>query len=369
MVDISIILPCQNEELALEKCLVDCKKYLNKTKYSYEIIVSDSSTDSSPKIAKKHRAVLVKHDKDGYGTAYMEGVHVSKGRYLIFLDADYTYDFSYIPLFVKELENGADFVIGNRFSGKMEVGAMPFLNKYLGNPVLSFLTRLLFQTKVADVHCGMRGITRTFFDRLDLHTTGMEFATEMVVKSIRQKGVLKEIPISYRKRLGESKLRPLNDAWRHIRFMLLYSPFYVFFLPALLFLGIGLSSFIGIYTGFFGLNIHPLFLSSLCIITGVQLLFLGFFAKTYAVVHLKQQSVFLQKVYTFFRLERLLVLGFFGILLSCAIFLFVFYSWAQSGFGELSMVKEVLLGATLCIVSIQSIFSGFMVSIIGIESR
>jgi glycosyltransferase involved in cell wall biosynthesis len=217
--ELSVILPCRNEESALGLCLEKIKKVFAEHHIDGEIIVSDSSTDNSPAIALAHGGRLIKHDKEGYGRAYLEGFKEARGQYLFMADADGTYDFAEIPAFLKELKTGYDFVIGNRFSGQMTKDSMPWTHRYLGNPFLSFLLRLTSGAKVKDAHCGMRAISCEALDQLNLKTPGMEFASEMVAEAVGKKLTIKELPIAYLPRQGQSKLRPLIDGWRHLKFM------------------------------------------------------------------------------------------------------------------------------------------------------
>jgi len=219
---ITIILPCRNEEQALPLCLAQIKDAIKKNNLSAEIIVSDSSTDKSPEIAQKENVILIKHDKKGYGTAYLQAFPHAKGRYIFMADADCTYDFNEIPKFIAELESGYDFVIGNRFSGDLKNISMSFSHKYIGNPFLSFIMSVLFQTKIKDSQCGMRAIRKDVLKELNLKTPGMEFASEMIAKLYRYKLKIKELPISYYARKGISKMRSCRDATRHITFMIFY---------------------------------------------------------------------------------------------------------------------------------------------------
>jgi len=221
--EISIILPCRNEEQALPFCLEQIKKVITKNNLSAEIIVSDSSTDKSPEIAIKENVVLLKHNKEGYGIAYLEAFKIAEGKYIFMADADASYDFNEIPNFIKQLDSGYDMVIGNRFAGKMHNKSMTFSRKYIGNPVLSFMLRLFFKTNIKDSQCGMRAIKREQMEKLNLQATGMEFASEMIIKALKNNLKIKELPIDYYPRKGESKLKPFRDAGRHIKFMFLYS--------------------------------------------------------------------------------------------------------------------------------------------------
>ncbi|OGZ78303.1 MAG: hypothetical protein A2528_02805 [Candidatus Staskawiczbacteria bacterium RIFOXYD2_FULL_37_9] len=337
--EISIILPCQNEAEALLFCLGQIKKTIKQNNLSAEVIVSDSSTDESPEIAKKENVILLKHNKDGYGNAYLEAFRITKGKYIFMADADGTYDFGEIPNFLKYLRADYDFVIGNRFAGKMEKGAMPCFHK-LGNPLLSGILRLFFGTSIKDSHCGMRAITKKSLQKIHLQTTGMEFASEMVIKSLKNNLKIKELPINYYKRKGKSKLKTFSDAWKHMRFMLLYSPLFLFFIPGIFLASAGAA---------FYFLAHPFF-SSLLIITGYQLIIFSLFAKTYAIIHLQEKSEFMDGVYKYLTIERVSTLGFLTILL-----------------GVLFYFSSPIIALTMAIIGVQTIFSSFMLSILGIK--
>lgn len=220
--ELSVVLPCRNEEKSLGECILKIKGVLKKHKIDGEIIVSDSSTDKSPTIAKRHGTILVKHDKEGYGNAYLEGFKKAKGKYLFCADPDGTYDFGEIPRFLKYLRGDFDFLIGNRFKGKIAKGAMSWPHRYLLHPLFSLLLQIFFKIKIQDAHCGMRAISREALNRLNLKTTGMEFASEMIIKATRNQFKIKELPINYYQRKGQSKLRPVTDSWRHLKFVLTY---------------------------------------------------------------------------------------------------------------------------------------------------
>jgi glycosyltransferase involved in cell wall biosynthesis len=369
--EISIILPCRNEEKALGFCFENIKEVIKKNNLDAEIIVSDSSSDKSPEIAKKWGVVLVKHDKEGYGNAYLEGFKHAKGKYIFMADADGTYDFREIPKFIHYLKNGYDFVIGNRFGGRIEKKAMPWSHKYLGNPVLSFLLRSFFKTKIRDAHCGMRAIKKDALVKLDLKTTGMEFASEMIIKALKNNLKIKEIPINYFCRKGKSKLRSLSDGWRHLRFMLLYSPLFLFLIPGFVLLLLGLFSGILIYSGigFFGVTFlyHPLFLSSLFLISGYQIILFFIFAKTYAINQLGDKPV-LNNFYKFFSVEFGILIGLLFIVGGLIIYSCLFSGWLKS-FGEFGITetKNSILAFTFIILGIQTISSSFMLSILGIK--
>ncbi|MBS3079626.1 glycosyltransferase family 2 protein [Candidatus Pacearchaeota archaeon] len=373
--EVSIILPCRNEELALPFCLKQIKKVIKKEKLNAEIIVSDSSADNSPKIAKKFKTILIKHDKEGYGNAYLEAFKIAKGKYIFMADCDGTYDFNEIPKFIKELKRGNDLILGNRFAGKMEKDSMPMSNRYLGNPILSGILRVFFHTKIKDSHTGMRAIKKQSLNLLNLKTIGMEFASEMIIKSIKKNLKIKEIPIDYHKRKGNSKLKPYRDAWKHIRFMLLYSPLFLFFIPGLILFFLGLISIIGLYFGsvnIFGIQLfyHPMFLSSSLIIIGYQLIIFSVFAKSYAINHLGEtESKLMRKLYQIITLERVSIIGIITTIVGAVIYLIIFLKWIESGFPALNEIKNSILALTLITLGIQTIFSAFMLSILSIKEK
>lgn len=372
--EISIILPCRNEEKALSHCLKQIKEVVKNNKLDAEIIVSDSSIDSSPRIARENNVILLKHDKEGYGIAYLEAFKITKGKYLFLADADGTYDFNEIPEFVRYLKEGYDLVLGNRLSGRIEKGAMPWSHKHLGNPILSKTLRLFFGTKIKDTQTGMRAIKKDSLQRLNLRTTGMEFASEMIIKAIKNKLNIKEIPINYKNRIGSSKLRPFSDAWKHFRFMLLYSPLFLFFIPGLISLLLGIESLIWIYFGdanILGLKLfyHPMFISSILTILGYQLIFFGFFAKTYSITHLGEESKFMERLYKHITIEKASITGILLGIVGLIIYIIIILKLIKSGFGDLSEIKNSIVALTFVTIGIQTIFNSFMLSILGIKEK
>ncbi|MBD3252207.1 glycosyltransferase, partial [Candidatus Pacearchaeota archaeon] len=304
----------------------------------------------------------------------LEAFKHAKGKYIFMADSDCSYDFSYIPIFLRCLKQGYDFVLGNRFSGKIEPRSMSWSHRYIGNPLLSFTLRLFFHTKIKDSHTGMRAISKKSLEKLNLQTRGMEFASEMIIKAIKNKLRIKEISISYHKRLGKSKLRSFSDAWRHFRFMLLYSPIFLFFIPGSVLFILGLDSLIWFYFGnpeIFGITLyfHPMFLSSLLLIIGYQLMFFAVFAKTYAITHLKEKNILFERLYKYITIEKASILGIITGILGITIFLWIFLKWISTGFGSLNEVKNAILALTLTIIGIQTIFSAFMLSILGIKEK
>jgi glycosyltransferase involved in cell wall biosynthesis len=373
-IELSVVLPCRNEEKSLDFCIKQIKKVLEENKINGEIIVSDSSSDKSPEIAKKNKIKLVKHGLEGYGVAYLEGFKEVRGKYIFMADSDGSYDFNEIPRFLKVLRQGYDFVIGDRLKGKMEKGSMPWSHQYIGNPILSGILRVFFNSNVHDVHCGMRAISKEALDNLNLRTTGMEFASEMVIKAIKRKLKIKQLPIDYHKRKGKSKLRPFSDAWKHMRFMLLYSPLFLFFIPGMLLFFVGFLSMIWFYLGnphifTMNLQVHPMFISSLLTLIGYQLIVFAAFAKSYAINHLGEESEIMQKLYRYITIEKASIIGIILGLFGIAIYIFILIKWIRSNFGSLDEVKNSIVALTLIVLGIQTVFSSFMLSILGIKEK
>jgi glycosyltransferase involved in cell wall biosynthesis len=369
---VSVILPCRNEEKTIGICIKKIQEVLEENKINGEIIVADSSSDRSAKIAKNLGGNVVKHNKIGYGNAYLEGFKHAKGKYIIMGDADDTYDFLEIPRFLEALKD-CDFVIGDRFKGNMEKGAMPWLHKYIGNPFLSFVLRVLFKTNIRDAHCGFRAIKKKHLDKLNLVSPGMEFASEMIIKAIKNNLKIKEIPVNYSKRIGKSKLQSFNDGWQHLRFMLLYSPNYLFLLPGIILFIIGLVLMIILvkgpfYMGETMIDIHSMVLGSLLSIVGFQITFLGLFAKTYAVTHqLNKEDKIMSSLFKHVDLKRGLSIGAGILLIGFLINLDILIAWILSGFSNLGKIRIIIFGSTIMIVGLQVIFSSFFLSILGIE--
>ncbi len=372
--ELSVILPCRNESDALDGCLQSIKQVLKENNIQGEIIVSDSSTDSSPQIARNHKVKLIKHDKEGYGNAYLEGFKAAKGKYLFLADADGSYDFKEIPRFLKSLKQGSDLVIGNRLQGTIKKNAMPWHHRYLGNPLLSSTLRLFFKATVKDAHSGMRAIKRESLEKLNLKATGMEFASEMIIRAIKSDLKIKEFPIKYSPRIGESKLKPFSDGWRHLRFMLLYAPKFLFFIPGAILAALGLLSMILVYfnlLSFLSIRLfyHPLFLSSVLIIAGYQLILFSLFSQSYALNHLGEKSKIVENICRKITLEKAVVSSIVLIALGAAIYLSIFAKWLNSGFGQLDEAKNSILALTLIAIGIQTLFSAFMLSILSIKEK
>lgn len=377
---ISVVIPCLNEEKALATCLVEIIETIRENKLDAEIILVDNaSTDNSLNIAKEFaqhfpRLKVLSEPVRGYGSTYLRGLENARGEYIVMGDADGTYDFRDIPRFVKELEAGADLVIGNRFSGNMHRNSMPWHHKHIGNPFLSFFARILFKTNTSDMLCGIRAITRLTLKSTRPQTIGMEFSAEMIIRAAKKQMVIREIPVIYRVRSGESKLRSFADGWRYMRFILLYSPLALFFVPGTILFVPGVLLLSTMY--FFDLQvlgielvIHPIFLFAIMVIVGFQLIIFAGFAKTYAITHLDEKDELIEKLFKHISIEKAGILGICVILLGAFIYGYILVKWLQSGMGSLDEIKNAVVGLVLMVLGIQTIFSAFMISILGIREK
>jgi glycosyltransferase involved in cell wall biosynthesis len=375
---ISIVMPCLNEQETVGICIRKAQMTLNKLGLKGEVIVADNgSTDSSIEIAKSLGAKVVHEKEKGYGNAYRTGIEAAKGKYIIIADSDDSYDFTDIGRFITPLQVGVDFVIGTRFKGKIEKGAMPWSHRYIGNPILTMILNSMYRTHVSDAHCGMRSFTKEAYEKMNLQTTGMEFASEMVIKATQMKLQTIEVPItlypSGRKR--PPHLRPFRDGWRHLRFMLLHSPTHLFIFPGtvLFILGI-LVLFIllpgPLTVGHQIVDLHIMILASLLAILGFQLINLGFYARIYAVTHdFVPETINLRRLYKLFNMERGLIIGFLIFLIGFATNLYILIVWMMNKFEPMNRVRVALAASTFIIIGFQIIFSSFFLSILGISRR
>ena len=333
-----------------------------------EIIVSDSSVDKSAFIAEKLGAKVVKHGKKGYGIAYLEGFKAAKGKYIFCADADGSYDFNEIPRFLFYLRKGYDFVIGNR--RRIERGAMPFSHRYIGNPALSAILNVFFGAGIKDAHCGMRALTRKALDKLELKTTGMEFASEMVIKAAKNKLKIKEISINYHRRIGKSKLRSFSDGWRHLRFMLMYAPDYLFIIPGAILLLLGIlimSLFLFGPVKIFGMVLytHPMIIGSFLSTVGCQIITLGIYAKTYAVsIGFEKTDRFVDLLARYLTFESGMALGLGLVFISFILGFFILFDWIVNGFPGMQRTNEMILILTLSVLGVQTVFSSAFLSIL-----
>jgi glycosyltransferase involved in cell wall biosynthesis len=370
---VSVVIPCLNEAENIEHCVLAARAAIERMDVAGEVVVADNaSEDDSAALAARAGARVVVEPRRGYGSAYLAGFAASRGEYIVMADADLTYDFDDIPRFVSELEAGAELVMGDRMDN-IQPGAMPWLHRYVGNPLLSGLLNLFFRTGVNDAHCGMRALRRDVLGRLDLRTTGMEFASEMVIRASKENLRIAEFPIEYHPRGGESKLSSFRDGWRHLRFLLVHSPTHLFILPGLVLSGVGLLLMILVAAGlsFFGRawGLHALIGGALLTIIGTQILALGLCAHAYGTYFMGERDPWFDRMRARFRLEHGLALGGLFMLAGVVMGTVVLVTWISNGFGQLSYEQLALFAATLLIVGIQIFFSSFLLSILGLRRR
>lgn len=370
-VDVSIVLPCLNEEEAIGSCIDSISATVRRHSLNAEILVVDNaSTDRSADIAREHGARVVFQPLRGYGNAYLKGFAEARGRFLVMVDADNTYDFRDIAAFVELLTQGQDLVIGNRFSGRMAKGAMTWSHRYIGNPLLSGLLNALFHTGVHDAHCGMRALTKDAYQRMHLRTGGMEFASEMVINASKAGLTITERPIAYHPRTGESKLHTVRDGWRHLRFMLLYSPTHVFLAPGLFLFLLGLTVMAILLPApvvAFGHNwdVHTMMLGSVVSIIGLQILLLGLFARFFSLTEELdgQRDAVLQVLSRWFNLERGLIIGCMILLAGFSIDARVLITWVVvAHLGHLAQIRETVFATALIAIGVQIFFGSFFLS-------
>jgi len=370
---VSVVIPCLNEAENIESCVTAALEAIVRMDVDGEVVVADNgSEDDSARLAERAGARVVVEHRRGYGSAYMAGFAASRGRYIVMADADLTYDFHEIPRFVAALEQGAEMVIGDRMDN-IQPGAMPWLHRYVGNPMLTGLLNLLFRTGISDAHCGMRALRRDVLPRLDLRTTGMEFASEMVIRASKQHLNIAEFPIEYHPRGGESKLSSFRDGWRHLRFLLVHSPTYLFIVPGTVLAGVGtlIVAFVGAGLDFFGRawGVHALIGGALLMIVGTQVLALGLCAHAYGTYFMGERDPWFDRMRTRFRLEHGLLLGGLFVLIGVVTGAVILATWISHGFGSLADEHAAVIAASLLIVGIQIFFSSFLLSILGLRRR
>jgi len=370
---LSVVIPCLNEASTIEECVRRARHALDANGITGEIIVADNgSDDRSDELAAAAGAHVVHEPRRGYGSAYMAGLAAARGTYILMVDADLTYDFDEAPRFLSELEGGADMVIGNRMKN-IHPGAMPWHHRYIGNPLLSRLLNLLFKTGVGDAHCGMRAVRRDVLPQLDLRTTGMEFASEMVIRAAKEDLDIRQFAIEYHPRGGESKLSSFRDGWRHLRFLLVHSPNHLFILPGAVMAVVGalVELVVIVHLGVFGRewDIHALIGGALLAIVGTQVLALGICAHAYATYFMGEQDRWFDRMRARYRLEHGLLIGGGIALAGVAIGTWIVIDWITRGFGRISEENLAVLAATLIIIGIQVFFSAFLLSILGLRRR
>ena len=369
----SVVIPCLNEAPSIERCVKRAREALEDQGWQGEVIVADNgSEDGSAALATGAGALVVQEPRRGYGSAYLAGFAAARGEYLVMADADLTYDFGDIPRFVEELDRGADLVMGDRMKG-IQPGAMPWLHRYVGNPVLTGILNLFFRTGVRDAHCGMRAVRRGVLPQLDLRTTGMEFASEMVIRAGKARLEIAEVPIHYHPREGDSKLSSFRDGWRHLRFLLVHSPNWLFIVPgaALAVVGVFVALTVLLQIQVLGRewDLHAMVAGALLMIVGTQVLALGLCAHAYGTYFMGEKDPWFDRMRARFRLEHGLLLG--GVIMVAGLVMaaVIVGTWVERGFGQLSEERLAVLAATLLIVGLQIFFSSFLLSILGLRRR
>lgn len=369
-VEISIVLPCLNEEDAIGGCIDSIQQVIATKHLSAEILVVDNaSTDRSAEIARAHGARVVYQAARGYGNAYLKGFAEARGKYIVMADADNTYDFNEIGAFTEPLRQGYDLVMGNRFSGRMAKGAMTWSHRYIGNPILSGMLNAFFHTGVRDAHCGMRAFTADAVERMHLRTGGMEFASEMVINAAKARLKITQRPIAYRPRIGDSKLHTVRDGWRHLRFMLLYSPTHLFLVPGILLMLVGMTILTAIVLGPVHVlgrmwDFHTMALASVVAMIGLQTILFGISARFFSLTeHLDgEQDRLLRWLSKHFTLELGLWIGAVLFVGGFVIDAAILVKWVGEGMGPLAEIRPAIYATTLLAMGTQIIFGSFFLS-------
>lgn len=381
-IELTILMPCLNEEETLEKCIKKAKKFIEKNKIKGEILIADNgSTDRSIAIANANGVRVINVPVKGYGSALIAGSKAAYGKYVIMGDSDDSYDFLHLELFVEKLREGYDLVIGNRFSGGIEKGAMPFLHKYVGNPVLSFLGRIFYNSKIRDFHCGLRGYNKEKILELNLKCEGMEYASEMIVKAELRRLKIAEVPTTLKKdgRNRKPHLRTFRDGFRHLKFLLINAPNWLFLLPGVLLILVGLVGFILLLNGEVfitdnhSIGIHSMLYFSSFLIIGFNLCLFFILNKLYSynigfIDYLDRVTKKIVKVptYIFIIIGLLLIIGGFGISI------YSLLRWSSVSFGELdpSEFMFIVIPANIfLILGAEMLFSSILINIMNIKHR
>lgn len=384
LVELTILMPCLNEAETIARCIEKAKLGLQRSGVRGEILVADNgSTDGSQAIAEKLGARVVSVKEKGYGSALRGGVNAALGRWILMGDADDSYDFSEITGFVKKFQEGFELVMGCRLpigGGTIMPGAMPWKNRRIGNPILTFTGRVFFRCPARDFHCGLRGFTKAAFEKMDLQTTGMEFASEMVIKATFKKLKITEVPITLHKdgRSRPPHLKPWRDGWRHLRFMLIYSPRWLFLVPGLMLSALGFIlatalSFDDIRISGIELNVGTLMMACMAMVVGFQLIAFAFYTKVFAIAEgLLPDDPKLARIFKVFTLEKGIVAGLLVLLAGIILFLHALWIWKRANYGVLPSMEDnlrrLIPAATLMILGVQGIFSSFFMSVLGLKT-
>lgn len=381
-IEVSVVMPCLNEAETIARCIEKALRAFREHGIAGEVVIGDNgSTDGSQEIARRLGARVVDVPARGYGAALLGGVEAARGTYVIMGDSDDSYDFAAILPFVEQLRGGAELVMGNRFRGEIKPGAMPFLHKYLGNPVLSRLGRLFFKCPAGDFHCGLRAFRKDAFLAMRLQTTGMEFASEMVIKSTLLKQKFAEVPITLHKdgRSRPPHLRTWRDGWRHLRFMLLFNPRWLFLIPGLLLFGVGLGVALALLGGprvvaGATLDLNTLLLATAAALVGYQLIIFAVFTKIFAITEgLHPPRTHLYKpIFKGLTLETGVIAGVLLTLAGVGVAGFAAWHWATADFGPLDpqVTLRWTIAALLCVtIGVQTIFASFFLGVLTLRRK
>ena len=378
-IEVTVLMPCLNEAETLEQCIIKAQRGLADIGVRGEVVIGDNgSTDGSQDLARSLGARAVDVPIRGFGAALLGGIREARGRYIIMGDSDDSYDFSRLGLFVEKLREGYDLVMGNRFRGGIAPGAMPPLHRYLGNPVLSGIGRLFFASPVRDFHCGLRGFNRASIMALGLRTTGMEFASEMVVKATIQRLRITEVPttLSPDGRSRPPHLRSWRDGWRHLRFLLLFSPRFLFLFPGFLLAGVGLATIAWLLpgpqmVGSVSFDVNTLLFASAAVIIGAKLILFWLYAKVFAVSEgLLPPDPRLERLFKYVTLEVGVILGALTFIAGIVLALLGVAEWRAAEFGTLDVRRSLrwaVSSVTLMVLGCQGVFASFFLSVLGLR--
>lgn len=377
-VELTILMPCLNEAETLETCIKKAQSFLKDNNVNGEVLIADNgSTDGSREIAEKCGARMVPVAERGYGAALIGGCEAARGKYVIMGDADDSYDFIHLMPFLEKLREGYELVMGNRFKGGIAKGAMPPLHRYIGNPVLSFIGRLFYRSDIKDFHCGLRGYNRESIMKLGLQTTGMEYASEMVVKATLYKLNITEVPttLSPDGRTRPPHLRSFHDGWRHLKFLLMHSPNWLFLYPGILFTAIGAALMCVLVAGQLtiksvGFDINTLLYAAAMLMIGINTIMFSIFTKTYASV--TGFIPYEEKKNSLFTVDRGIFAGAGMFIIGFVMTIIALVNWNKASYGALDpqqMMRLTIPAVTLMIVGIQIFFGSFFVGILKIKHR
>jgi hypothetical protein len=379
--EVTVVMPCLNEARTVGTCVAKAKAALEGLGVKGEIVVADNgSTDGSQDIARQHGARVIHAERRGYGSALQAGIDAARGKYIIMGDADDSYDFTNLGPFVERLRQGDDLVMGNRFKGGIKPGAMPWLHQYVGNPVLTGILNLFFHTPVNDAHCGLRGFRKDAYEKLQLTTPGMEFASEMVVKAALFRQKISEVPttLSPDGRDRPPHLRSFRDGWRHLRFLLLMCPRWLYLIPSALLIGGGGLLMAWLtggprQVGEVTLDIHTMLFGALGVLLGYQVLWMYLFAKIHGWISgLLPPKTFQVRLFERINLERGLLIGLAMLLTGIGLNVWLVHTWYASAMGPLDVqvtFRPALWGFTLMILGVQTIFGSFFLSMLGMTEQ